>query len=63
MGAGAELSVSLTASSRLVALRRLFSGPVGGGGGACASPVRVSRRVPWTVHLRVADPRRGARWR
>lgn len=28
-------------------------------GGACASSFRVSRRVPWAVHLRVAEPRPG----
>ncbi|XP_045399860.1 cell cycle control protein 50A isoform X2 [Lemur catta] len=44
-------------------LFRLYSGGGcgDGGSGACASPVRVSRRVHGAVHLRVSGPRPGGR--
>lgn len=54
---------SAAVCGRVSRLFRLYSGGGGGGSGACASSVRVSRRVPWVVHLRVAEPRRGGRWR
>lgn len=59
---------SAAVCGRVSRLFRLYSrggggGGCGGGGGACASSVRVSRRVSWAVHLRVAEPRPGGRWR